>query len=248
MSKRFYWREWILLVLVIFSFTSLFFIPAIPQNIQYHQFADTRIVLNIPNFYDVISNLTFLIASILGINYVISMWKYTHPWSWLVLFLSILLIALGSSYYHLNPTNYTLLWDRLPMAICFMVLLAIILGDYIHFRLETWLLIPLCALGIFSVIYWHLTDDLRLYAFVQFYSIALLIIVVTLYKAYSYSTKLFSFAFILYLLSKIAEYFDKTIFTLTCDLVSGHTIKHLLAGTATIFIYLVLKYKKDRIS
>ena len=36
-----------------------------------------------------------------------------------VLFLGILLTGFGSAYYHLEPNDQTLFWDRLPMAISF---------------------------------------------------------------------------------------------------------------------------------
>ncbi|MBT3812899.1 MAG: hypothetical protein HOE45_04700 [Gammaproteobacteria bacterium] len=40
----------------------------------------------------------------------------------------LILVAAGSSYYHWNPNNQTLVWDRLPMTICFMSLFVALLG------------------------------------------------------------------------------------------------------------------------
>jgi len=42
-------------------------IPPIPQPLSYHNFADHRSWLGIPNFNDVASNLPFAIVGILGL-------------------------------------------------------------------------------------------------------------------------------------------------------------------------------------
>ena len=248
MQLNFTWREKILAILVILSLLSFIFIAPIPQDLQYHSFADTRTIWGIPNFFDVISNLPFAIVGLLGLNYVFNNWNTNRSWSWLILFLSILFVAAGSSYYHLNPNNQTLVWDRLPMAVGFMSLFAIVVGDYIYPKLEQWLLIPMCVLGVFSVLYWNFMDDLRLYAWVQFFSTALLLIVIFIYKPNTYQTKFLVFAFIFYILSKITEHYDQIIFSITHNVISGHTIKHLLAGIATFYFYLVLKYKKYNVT
>ena len=245
MQYKFSWREFILFALLIFSLTILLFIEPIPQDLRYHAFADTRTILGISNFYDVISNIPFAIVGLFGLCHVYIQRNNKNTWSWLILFLSIILVAVGSSYYHLNPNNQSLTWDRLPMAIGFMALFAIVVGDYIYSKLEQWLLLPMCVLGIFSVLYWNITDDLRIYAWVQFFSSGLLLIVIFLYKPNTYETKYLIFAFIFYALSKITEYFDHTIFSGTNDVISGHTIKHLLSGIATFYFYLLLKYKKN---
>ena len=190
------WQDLLIISLVILSFLSLFFVSPIPQDLTYHAFADNRKMLGIKNFCDVISNLPFLFIGIIGILRVYKDWGTPSSWSWLLLFSAIFLVALGSSYYHLHPTNKTLTWDRLPMAIGFMSLFVVIVSDYISYKLEKWLLIPMCSIGIFSVLYWHYTDDLRIYAWVQFVSMALLLIIVLIYKSKYLQTKYLFYAFI----------------------------------------------------
>ena len=46
-----------------------------------------------------------------------------------MLFLGIALTGFGSSYYHWDPNDRTLFWDRLPMALSFMAILAIVIGE-----------------------------------------------------------------------------------------------------------------------
>ena len=175
-------QDYLIVSLGMISFISLFFIDPISQNLSYHAFADNRNMLGVNNFCDVISNLPFLFVGILGLYTIYQNWGINYSWCWLLLFLSIFLVAIGSSYYHLNPVNKTLTWDRLPMAIGFMALFVITVSDYISHHLEKWLLIPMCLIGALSVIYWHVTDDLRFYAWVQFVSIALLFIIIVVYK------------------------------------------------------------------
>lgn len=241
MQTVFAWRNIILTILVITSLLSFFFVEPIPQNLAYHSFSDTRNIWGIANFFDVISNLPFLLVGFAGLSYVSTHWSRKYSWSWLILFLSIFLVAAGSSYYHLNPNNETLTWDRLPMAIGFMALFVIVLGDYVNSKLEHWLLIPMCLLGIFSIIYWNITDDLRIYAWVQFCSLGLLLVIISLYKPSTFQTKYLIYALVFYSLSKITEYLDLTIFTFTQEMLSGHTVKHVLSAIGTFFFYMLLK-------
>ncbi len=235
------WQDSLIASLVIISFVSLFFIAPIPQDLSYHAFIDNRNIFGINNFFDVASNLPFLFVGLLGLHAIYKDWGISSSWSWLVLFLAVFLVAIGSSYYHLNPENETLTWDRLPMAIGFMALFVITSSDYISSRLEKWLLIPMCLVGIFSVIYWHITDDLRIYAWVQFVSMALLLIIISVYKPTHLQTKYLLYAFLFYILSKIAEHFDEQIYEALNQIISGHTIKHLLASVATFYFYVLLK-------
>ncbi len=243
MPTSFTWRNITLVIFAITSLLSFFFVEPIPQDLAYHSFADTRKIWFIANFFDVISNLPYLLVGFAGMSYVFTNWNSADSWGWLILFLSIFLVAAGSSYYHLNPNNETLTWDRLPMAIGFMALFVIVLGEYVNIKLEHWLLIPMCLLGIFSVIYWHITDDLRIYAWVQFCSLGLLLVVISLYKPNTFQTKYLIYALVFYTLSKLTEYFDIAIFTFTQEMLSGHTIKHVLAAIGTFFFYMLLKYR-----
>lgn len=240
------WRGCLLTSLVIFSFAGFYFVEPITQNLEYHYFADTRKILGITNFFDVVSNLPFLFVGIAGLKCVFTAWNNKANWDWLILFLSILLATVASSYYHLNPNNVTLAWDRLPIAIGFMALFAIVLGDYVSPRLGQWLLLPMCLLGIFSVVYWHLVDDLRIYAWVQFFSSALMLVVISIYKPGTLQTRHLLFALVFYAFSKITEYLDMAIFMLTQEMISGHSIKHILAAIGTFFLYMAFRYRKSK--
>ena len=87
----------------------------------------------------------------------------------IVLFTGLFLTGFGSSYYHWNPNDGTLFWDRLPMTLCFAAILAAVVEERVDARAGAMLLRPLLAIGIFSLLLWRWTDDLRLYAWAQFF-------------------------------------------------------------------------------
>ena len=95
----------------------------IPQDLAYHNFSDAKDLFYIPNIWNVLSNLPFLIVGILGIyklNYSHTLNIITdNKQAYFALFFGTALVSFGSGYYHLWPNNQTLVWDRLPMTIAF---------------------------------------------------------------------------------------------------------------------------------
>src|SRR5262245_6250447 len=133
------------------SLAALLLLPPILQDQSYHRFADERTLLGIPNFWNVVSNLPFVAVGAAGLQQF-----YRDP-ATLALFLGIFLTGLGSSYYHWNPNNDTLFWDRLPMTLCFMAILAIVVEERVNARFGAVLLWPLLATGLFSLVLWRWT-------------------------------------------------------------------------------------------
>ena len=80
-------------------------------------------------------------------------------WAYVALFGGVLLTAICSSYYHLAPDNARLVWDRLPMTVGFMGLLAAMITERIDPRLGRALLVPLIFAGVGSVVYWFWTEQ-----------------------------------------------------------------------------------------
>jgi hypothetical protein len=131
------------------------------------------------------------------------------------------------------------------MSIAFMGLFAGILAERVGPRVGIALLPLLVAAGIGSVVYWHLTEeaergDLRPYYAVQFLPLVCLPLLVLLFPPrYTHTADLFV-ALGWYLLAKICEgEFDGPIFRLG-HVVSGHTLKHLLAALGAGWILLML--------
>jgi hypothetical protein len=161
--------------------------------------------------------------------------------SWLCFFAAFALTGAGSGYYHWAPSDATLVWDRLPMALAFMSLFSAILNDSLWPGSERRLLPLLLTLGALSVIWWDYSGDLRLYGWVQF---APLLFIALLAKFHDFrGTRRGSLgaAFIAYILAKVFEALDPQIHEFTRQLVSGHSLKHLSAAASGWFLYRMLR-------
>lgn len=244
-TGKFIWRHAVLAALVLGSLFWILSMEPIPQNIGYHSFADTRKFVGVPNFFDVVTNIPFLLVGILGFRVCLRAEPNTVRNAWMVLFVGVGLVSAGSAYYHWSPDNESLMWDRLPMTIGFMGLLVALLGEYVDNRLAApLLLIPAVGLGLATVLYWHWTDDLRPYYWVQLVPLLTIPAVMVLYRRRYSHQWLLLVALGWYILAKVAESYDLTVFQHTEELISGHSIKHLLAGTGCYIIFVMLKKRK----
>jgi hypothetical protein len=238
-ANRIRWPHVTMILVVVGSFLLMLLQGPIRQDQEYHNFADSRAFLGIPNFGDVASNLGFLLAGVAGL--ILCLRKRLGPLhlAWVVMFAGIALVGVASSYYHWTPNDQTLLWDRMTLTIGFMGLMVGLIGEYIDERFLL-LLVPAVLLGLLSVLYWGAYDDLRFYYWVQLIPLLMLPFVVALYTARYSHGWLFVLAAILYGLAKLTEHFDKEIFAATQGNISGHTLKHLIAGAACVAIFIAL--------
>jgi len=241
-----YIRESILILVIIASFGILMSFDAISQPLSYHEFADKRVIFNIPNFFDVTTNITFALFGIIGFIFCLKNRQKEAPWSWVTLFFGVTIVCLGSGYYHWNPNNDTLVWDRLPMTIGFMGLFIAILSEYVNPNIERFTLIPAILLGLSSVIYWHFVDDLRFYFWIQLIPLLTIPVAMIVFKGKYTHQKYLIFALIFYLLANRAETYDKEIFSFNFEQLSGHSLKHILASFGPLYIYLMLKKRGAR--
>lgn len=220
----------------------IWFFPPIAQDHGYHQFADRRGFLGVPNFLDVASNIGFVLVGVLGL------WRLGKPsaagwfrdpreaWVWRVIFLGVGLTGLGSGYYHLDPTNATLVWDRLPMTLVTTPIFAALVCERISVRGGLALLGPLVLAGVGSVIYWAWSEatghgDLRPYALAQYLPLLLVPLVIGIFAPRYTRASGYLWAVGWYALAKLGEELDGRIFALG-GLASGHTLKHLCAAVA----------------
>src|ERR1700704_1551202 len=98
-------------------------LSTIPQNPSYHQFADQRRWLRVPHAADTLSNMAFALVGVVGLVRLASRRRLrfspaTETCMWCIA-LGLVCTAMGSAWYHLDPTNATLVWDRLPMTLVF---------------------------------------------------------------------------------------------------------------------------------
>lgn len=239
------------LVISLVSLTIICFVFTDPigQEIHYHEFSNDFRLWGIPNFWNVISNVPFLIIGTLGLVWwsnLISFSRknnleFSKKWFRLetLVFAGLIFIGLGSSYYHLNPTIFSLFWDRLPMALVFAVLFVLVIRDFVSFDWSKKIQVPVILFSLLSVVYWLASEylgrgDLRPYVIVQF--LPLVCIPYFLYlNNYGKKSKYIWWSLVFYVLAKAAEHFDTQIFEFT-HFLAGHPIKHLLAAIAMVFI------------
>ena len=229
------------------------FQPPLAQDEAYHEFADQRVLLGVPNFMDVATNLLMLAAGLLGLVFILGQRRSipnssfdhvgeTIPYG--LFFAAIILTAFGSAYYHLQPDNITLAWDRLPLSLVFVALLAATIAERIDRTAALVLLLPLAILAVNSVIYWSLTEgrgigDLRPYLVVQFVPMLLIPVIIALFPPRYDRTRDLAVVVGIYLVAKICEWGDVPIYRLG-QVVSGHSLKHCLAALAIFLVYRML--------
>ena len=231
-------------VITIIAVLVIIFIDPISQNQTYHSFADKIKLFCVPNFWNVISNLPFIVIGALGL------WK-TSKWfkdyalknSFFFFFVGIFFTGFGSAYYHYNPNDTTLVWDRLPMTISFMSFLSIIIGEFIDSNFGKKALPWFLSIGILSVVYWVISHDLRFYLLVQFLPILQIIIILFLSKNNPTFKKYFWLILLAYVVAKFLESFDFQIYKKSNELLSGHTLKHFAAAIAALVFYSFISKK-----
>ena len=81
------------MVLMLGSLITMMSLEPIPQDPAYHDFADQRTFLGVPNVLDVISNLPFLLVGVLGLWYCIRADLGAGRLAWIVLFTGVSLVS-----------------------------------------------------------------------------------------------------------------------------------------------------------
>lgn len=243
-----------LIAVTLFAVISIFvFVDPYPQPQNYYDLADSRTLLGVPNFWNVVTNFVFLVPGIAGL-WMLRGKNHTgispglFP-AYHILFIGVLLTAFGSSWFHLEPNNDTLFWDRLPMTIAFMSLVAIIVGEHISEGLGRRLLWPLLAIGAASVFYWDYSEsqnagDLRLYGLVQFLPMLLIPAILIMYESVFDQTRFIWIVFLLYALAKVFEQLDFALYDIG-GIISGHSVKHVCAALGPLV--LIVGGKKRRL-
>ena len=210
------------------------------QPAGYHDFGDQRAFLGIPNAADVLSNLAIAAPGLWGLWMTRSRAareRLGAAWPGYALFFAALaLTSLGSGYYHWAPDNARLVWDRLPIALAGAGLIAGARADTVAPTQGAWVAVLLAILSIASVQWWIFTDargsdDLGPYLLFQLAPVLLIPCWQHMANVPRRERLLFFIAIVLSALAKIAEFNDRAIFD-AIGIVSGHTLKHLLAGVA----------------
>jgi hypothetical protein len=228
-------------------------LPPMAQDPAYFRYADQRRLLGIPNFWNVLSNLPFVLLGLMGM---ISIARQRTPGYlpalrpiYLTFFAGVFLTGFGSAYYHLDPSNATIVWDRLALTLLFMSFFCTVWGEHISVSAALKMVWPLIAIGLASVVYWYVTEtrgrgDLRFYAVVQFLPMVLLPLILLLYRSRMTGVGYLWGLLAAYAVAKAAEVLDHRIYDALPGF-SGHEIKHWVAAIG-VFVYYRAGFKRKR--
>jgi hypothetical protein len=226
---------WCVVVIVVFTW-----VPAIPQTLSYHQFADQRFGLGLPHAWNVISNLPLLIVGCAGLWITARrMLSHNQSQSMMVFFSAVALTGLGSSWYHFNPDNFSLFYDRFPMALAFAALYISWLGRWQYAGLLR-LLFPVLIIAVATVCWWIYTEtqgagDLRAYGLLQFGALlSAPLIVEASDKTVAARWSVYP-VLLIYVVAKLCETFDEQIFQWG-NFVAGHALKHIFVAFAAAWV------------
>ena len=246
-------RIFLLLSSSVITALVIILVPSVSQDPEYHNFVDQRNISGIPNFWNVVTNIPFLVLGITGFfkiqnqelrGVLPDLFK-----AYLTFFLGLVLTGLGSGYYHLDPSNSTLVGDRMAITVTFMSFFVLIFGESISTRTASRLLVPLLFLGLASVVYWNITEnlgtgDLRFYALVQFLPMLLIPLLLLFYGSCLSGRRWILTIILVYGVAKIAEMYDQQIYELIGF--SGHSLKHLIAAFGAFLFLKGLEVRKPK--
>ena len=238
-AKRLY-----LAALFVFIIVALFYGP-ISQPQEYHDFADDREILGVPNALDVMSNLAIIYPGVVGLAFIHESRNRTQVSEdeisiQITLFSGMILTFAGSVWFHLDPTDSTMLWDRLGMSVVIGSCISLLIHDMWDRNLAAKIHLPIIIASIVSVLWWPVFDDLRVYFIVKHHPFILFPIFLLCGRRIYDKVSGYYWALSMFLLATIFEFADQQIFEIT-GIISGHTLKHIAAGIGLWFLMVMIR-------
>ena len=199
-------------------------------------------MMGVPRAMDALSNIFFLTFGGIGLVYhFLGRLGYSNSamrTSGLMFFLGFVLTGVGSAYYHLDPNDWGLAWDRMGMVVAFAGVLGMVAAHRVSVRAANLLLPVALIAGVLSVAWFAATDSITPYVIMQFGGIGVVAGVSWLPKhgkGPNWAALIAAYA-----LAKVLEMEDPQVFQLTQGMVSGHTLKHVFAALAALAVLLPL--------
>lgn len=224
--------SWIVASLAVLAAVLAWLAP-IAQPAAFHQYADPREMLGLPHFWNVVTNLPFLVLGVMGLRLEAS------P-AWKAVFAGSALVAFGSVYYHLVPNDDTLVWDRIPIGIAFAGFFAALIEEHTGKRL----LLPFLVVAIAAVVWWRTSGDLSAWIFVQLAPMLAAVLVVWLLPGRYPHRRYIIYALVCYGVAKLVEFTDHEVMAVTRGAMSGHPLKHLAAAAGVWCFYRMLRLRQ----
>ncbi|MEO8023969.1 hypothetical protein [Polaromonas sp.] len=217
--------------------------PALVQPAHYHDFADQRSWGALPHAMDVLSNLPFALWGLVGMGVLVQALRRqavdrTAAWLAGLFFGGLMVTTAVSAIYHWQPDNAGLLWDRGGMVLAFAGLLGLAAWQGISARAGVVLAAAVLVLGPVSVQVWAMSGNLLPWGVLQFGGMGLIVGLACL-RTQTAGGQLhhglpirWSLLIALYALAKVLELGDHQVFEWTGHIISGHSLKHIVASCA----------------
>ncbi|GAB4169576.1 MAG: hypothetical protein Fur0039_08490 [Rhodocyclaceae bacterium] len=210
--------------------------PPIAQPEHYHVFADRRTFAGIPFAMDVLTNLAFAAWGVAGIRRLARLVPGAiGPARALgagMFFRGLTATALGSAAYHAQPTDAGLALDRVCMVWAYSGLLVLAAAERVSARSGLAMAVGAPPLGCLSVAVWAVSGNVLAWALFQFGGMALLACGALLRPVEAGPAVRWIAVLALYAAAKGCEMADESLYALSGSLVSGHSLKHLVASCA----------------
>ena len=210
--------------------------PVLHDHPHQHGFADQRTLWGIPCALDVLSNLPFALAGAWGLvllgrvrpGVLDAATRATAG----LFCAGLLLTAAASSWYHWQPDNAGLLWDRLGMAVAFAGMLGLAAAQRVSPRAGSATALVALAAGPLAVLWWAHTSNLLPWAVVQLGGMLLVLALACLPQRAGALALRLGPVIAWYGAAKLLELGDHAVFEATGQWVAGHSLKHLAAAAA----------------
>lgn len=207
--------------------------PFVGQYAHYHSFADQRSWLGLPCALDVLSNLSFAVAGVLGLRRLALLrasWGDARVQLASLFFVGLLATAVCSGYYHWQPDNTGLVVDRTGMVLAFAGLLGMAVADRVSLRMGWVVALAVLLLGPVSVAVWSASGNLLPWSVLQGGGMVLVLAMAVRPKLTEGWGLPLTAVIVWYALAKLLELGDHQVFAWTHGWVSGHSLKHVAAA------------------
>jgi hypothetical protein len=214
-----------------------FFAPAVAQSAHHHHFADQRAWGAIPFAADVLSNLPFLLWGFVGLRLLLQTSRGVGHRAVAasrgltgLFFAGLVVTAFMSAFYHWQPDNAGLVFDRLGMVVAFAGLMGLSAAGRASARAGELLAAAVLLLGPLSIWVWSASGNVLPWAVLQFGGMALVLCLAWLKPLPGALAIRWGWVILIYALAKGFELADEAVFAATSQLISGHSLKHVVAS------------------
>lgn len=212
------------------------FMPPLTQAPHFHDFADQRSWLGLPCALDVLSNLPFAFFGVWGLRTLgcvqAPALDQTQRQLAALFFAGLIVTALCSAWYHWQPDNAGLAADRLAMTVAFAGLLGLGTATHVGARAGQGLALAVLLCGPLAVGAWAASGNLLPWALLQGGGMVLLLVLAVMRPLPGALALRWGAVIAIYAVAKVLEQYDVAVYAATGQLVSGHSLKHLVAAFA----------------